>query len=183
MFLKNNNSNNRKIYMNYNKNNTSKNINLNETHEEQVMRVLHSMVAAGEITKTQVNGEDRFELSPTACAEERSRRSAIAKKAWATRKANTATKTTKAVCGKTKNNMQTTNRKCDVKAKVTTPAAKRSAAAHKAVATRRLNAKAKVRSIAAHKAVATRRLNAKAKVRSIAAHKAVATRKLRTQSK
>jgi hypothetical protein len=54
-----------------NNNNSSKNINLNETHEAQVMRVLREMIAAGEVTTKIINGVEHYGLTPETAATER----------------------------------------------------------------------------------------------------------------
>ena len=111
-----------------NNNSSSKNINLNETHEEQVMRVLREMINAGEVHTKNIGGVEYFGLTPEAAADEKIRRSAIAKKAWATRKRSMQAKT-----GKT--NHKTTAVKHKETKNMTTLKAKRVAAAQKAVAT------------------------------------------------
>jgi hypothetical protein len=177
-----------------NNNNSSKNINLNETHEEQVMRVLREMVSIGEVNTTNVNGVEYFSLTPEVTAAEKARRSAVAKKAWATRKrtmqAKTGKTSQKTIAVKHKENKDMTALKL-----------KRIAAAHKAVATRRLNMKNKTtkttttvnttttcqaalkakRVAAAHKAVATRHANTLKARRSAAACKAAVTCKLKAR--
>lgn len=175
-----------------NNNNSSKSINLNETHEEQVMRVLREMVSIGEVNTANVNGVEYFSLAPEAAATEKARRSAIAKKAWATRKRTTQAKTGK-TCQKTTTVKHKENKD------MTALKLKRIAAAHKAVATRRRNQALKItgctknttttcqaalkakRVAAAHKAVATRRANALKAKRSAAGRKAAVTCKLKAR--
>ena len=144
----------------------SKNININETHEQQVMRVVREMVASGELETKIINGEEKFGLS-AACNDKQAGRSLAAKKAWATRKRSAGVKNNDA-CIKT-SSVKFKPRNCEAKVKTTCAAVNngstkkvdRVAAAHKAVATRRSNALKAKRVAAAHKAVATRRLNAK----------------------
>lgn len=145
----------------------SKNINLNETHEQQVMRVVREMVATGEMEMTITDGEERFTL-PAACnAQQQAKRSLAAKKAWATRKRAAGVNSCKSSIKTSSVKFKPLN--CATKVKTSgittcttnTKKVDRVAAAHKAVATRRSNALKAKRVAAAHKAVATRRLNAK----------------------
>lgn len=72
----------------------------NETHQEQVMRVISEMVASGEmLTKLSASGELLYTLAetPTATKQIKKCRSAAAKKAWKTRRLKMKLKPAKTV--------------------------------------------------------------------------------------
>jgi hypothetical protein len=129
------------------KSNSTKTRKIEETLEQQVMRVVNEMVTAGELNTKEVNGVTMYSLSENLTPSD------IAKKAWTTRCKNKITttslkgkatkKTTKAVNkNRTTNSNSIANRQTEVAKKAWTTRhekkARLVAAAKKAGVTRRL---------------------------------------------